>query len=167
MQPHRLGRILGISARVAADKLRERTASQISVASQRPPAGQTASPSRSPKAPSTIPSASRSTSAAAPSHPAPSLTAQADGARRLARGAGRFTSALLHPFAHATGVLTLQITGVFFALFTAFFVVHSWQIYKVAGWRDHHLPLYAAFAVLFAWFAGSSFWRARHKQKHP
>ena len=28
------------------------------------------------------------------------------------------------------------------------------------GWRDHHLPLYAAFAVLFAWFTVSSFWRA-------
>ncbi|MGA8908594.1 MAG: hypothetical protein WB524_13320, partial [Acidobacteriaceae bacterium] len=77
-----------------------------------------------------------------------------------------FSSSLLRPFAHATGLLILQITGVFFALFTFVFAVHSWQLYRTAGWRDHHLPMYLAFAVLFAWFAISSFWRANRRQKH-
>jgi hypothetical protein len=89
----------------------------------------------------------------------------AEGGRRFARGASRFSASLWRPFAHATGILGLQITGVFFALFTMIFAVHSWQLWKSAGLRDHHLPLYAAFAVLFAWFAVSSFWRASRKQK--
>jgi hypothetical protein len=88
-----------------------------------------------------------------------------EGGRRLARGAGRFGSALVRPFAHATGVLTLQITGVFFALFTVFFTLHAWQVFKAAGVHDRHVLVYAAFAVLFAWFTMTSFWRARVKQK--
>jgi hypothetical protein len=69
------------------------------------------------------------------------------------------------PFAHATGVLTLEITGVFFAMFTLFFVSHAWQVYKKASWRDGHFAVYAVLAVLFAWFAVTSFWRARRKQQ--
>lgn len=69
------------------------------------------------------------------------------------------------PLAHVTGVLWLQITGVFFALFTLFFVVHASQVYKISGWNDRHVIAYAAFAVLFAWFAVSSFWRAHRRQK--
>lgn len=71
----------------------------------------------------------------------------------------------MKPFAHATGVLTLEITGVFFALFTLFFVEHAWLAYKGPGWRDAHFAVYAALATLFAWFAMSSFWRARRKQR--
>ena len=69
------------------------------------------------------------------------------------------------PFAHASGVLWLQVTGVFFAMFTLFFVVHASQLYKVAGWHDRHVIAYGAFAVLFAWFAVTSFWRAHKRQK--
>ena len=89
----------------------------------------------------------------------------AQGGRRLARGAGRFGATLVRPFAHATGVLTLEITGVFFALFTLFFVEHAWQVYTKARWRDGHFAIYAALAALFAWFAVSSFWRAKRKQR--
>ncbi|MGD0368479.1 MAG: hypothetical protein ABSA94_13570 [Acidobacteriaceae bacterium] len=150
MQPNRLGRALGIGARVAAEKLRDGTAGaaaavQRSAATQPAPAAIT-----HPK----------------PTEPAiPSAPSIAEGSRRLARGAGRFGATLWRPFAHATGILTLQITGSFFAIFTLVFAVHSWQLYKSAGWHDHHLPLYAAFAALFAWFTVSSFWRASRKQK--
>jgi hypothetical protein len=88
-----------------------------------------------------------------------------EGSRRLARGAERFGSALVRPFAHATGVLTLQISGVFFALFTVFFSVHAWQAFKVTGAHDRRVLVYAAFALLFAWFTATSFWRARTKQR--
>jgi hypothetical protein len=150
MQPHRIGRVLGIGARVAADKLRERTA-QATTQPQRPA--------------STQPAPAVKTPPTAPRPTVPSAPSLAEGSRRMARGAGRFGASVWRPFAHATGVLTLQITGVFFALFTLFFVVHSWQLYKTAGWHDHHLPLYATIALLFAWFAVSSFWRANRKQK--
>lgn len=164
MQPNRLGRVLGIGARVAADKLREGTA-RAAAAAQRPNPPQPA-----PAATQPVPAATRPAPAAptAPKRlgpstpPAPSV---AEGSRRLARGAGRFSASLWRPFAHATGILTLQITGMFFAIFTLVFAVHSWQLYRAAGWRDHHLPLYALFAALFAWFTISSFWRANRRQK--
>jgi hypothetical protein len=83
------------------------------------------------------------------------------------RGASAFGQALLGPFTHAGSILWLEITGLFFALFTLFFVQ---SIYRVHGaWRqgaEHsHLVLYCALAVLFAWFSASSFLRARSKSK--
>ena len=148
MQPNRIGRLLGIGTRVAAGKLRDGTAGAVAAA-QRSAATQAA--------------AANPASAAA--RPAPRIPDYAEGSRRVARGAGRFGSALVRPFAHATGVLTLQITGVFFALFTAFFALHAWQAFKAAGAHDRRVLVYAAFALLFAWFTATSFWRARSKQK--
>ncbi|MGC2498592.1 MAG: hypothetical protein WA399_01170, partial [Acidobacteriaceae bacterium] len=111
------------------------------------------------------PATAATTSTPPGSRPAPHFPGYAESGRRVARGAGRFGSALVRPFAHATGVLTLQITGVFFALFTGFFTVHAWQAFKAAGMHDRRVLIYAAFAVLFAWFTATSFWRARAKQK--
>ncbi len=153
MEPNRIGRLLGIGTRVAAEKLRERTAQATA---NRPAAsGGVAAPRAAASAPQS----------GSPPVKKPSGAAFAENSRRFARGAGRFGSSLWRPFAHATGLLTLQITGVFFALFAVVFCAHSWQLYKGSGWRDHHLPMYAIFGVLFAWFAVSSFWRARRKQK--
>jgi hypothetical protein len=89
----------------------------------------------------------------------------AEGGRRFARGAGRFSASLWKPFAHATGILWLQITGLFFAFFAVGFAAYSWQLWRSTRWHDRHLSLYAAFALLFAWFAVSSFWRANRRQK--
>lgn len=155
MEPNRIGRILGIGTRVAADKLRERTSQATAGASPAAPA------------PGALPAASAPKRTASTPARAPSAAALADGGRRFARGAGRFSASLWRPFAHATGVLTLQITGVFFALFALVFGAHCWQLYKASRWSDHHLPMYGIFGVLFAWFAVSSFWRANRKQKRP
>jgi hypothetical protein len=89
----------------------------------------------------------------------------AEGSRRFARGAGRFSASLWKPFAHATGLLGLQITGLLFAFFALGFGAKCWQLYRAAGWRDRHLAMYVAFAALFVWFAVSSFWRASRKQR--
>ena len=159
MQPNRLGRILGVGTRVAAEKLRDGTAGAVA-AVQRSNAAASSQPAAAAKP------AAASAAPALQKTSLPASAALADGGRRFARGAGRFSSSLLRPFARATGLLILQITGVFFALFTFVFAVHSWQLYRTAGWRDHHLPMYLAFAVLFAWFAISSFWRANRRQKH-
>src|SRR3984885_7252249 len=149
MQPNRLGRVLGIGARIAADKLREGTA-RAAAAAQRPnppqpaPAATQPAPAATQPAPAATQPAPAATTAPKRSAPsAPPAPSVAEGTRRLARGAGRFSASLWRPFAHATGILTLQITGMFFAIFTLVFAVHSWQLYKAAGWRDHHLPLYA------------------------
>lgn len=156
MQPNRIGRILGVTTRVAGEKLREQ-ADRLAAASAQPASS----------GPSSVPAADRACAAPPPSSsPSPSvnLGAAADGARRLSRGAGRFSAALVRPFAHATGVLCNQIVGVFFALFAVFFTEHAWILHKSAGLRDRHLIVYIVLALLFAWFAVSSFWRARRRQ---
>lgn len=148
MQPNRFGRVLGVSTRIAADKIREKSAQMDAAAAQ------TAAPA------SRAPAAAAPSRVAQPKKPRPNY---AEGGRRLARGAGRFGAAMWRPFAHTTGVLSLQITGVFFTIFALYFISHSWHLYETAGWRDRHLIVYAVFALLFVWFAVSSFWRANRK----
>lgn len=144
MQPNRFGRVLGVSTRLAAEKLQK--AAQAS--SARPP------------------SAAPSAAAARPAQPSkPQVKAYVEGSRRLAQGAGRFGGALWRPFAHATAVLWLEISGVFFALFALFFIVHASQVYRTSGWHERHATAYAILALLFSWFAVSSFWRAGQKRK--
>jgi hypothetical protein len=154
MQPNRLGRILGVGTRVAADKLREGTARAVAT-TQRPGASK----------PVPVRASATATAPPPPRPSVPTTAALAEGSRRFARGTGRFGASLWRPFAHASSILWLQITGLFFSFFAVGFALHSWQIYKAAGWRDHHLPLYLFFAVTFAWFAVTSFWRAGRKQK--
>ena len=83
------------------------------------------------------------------------------------RGAKRFGEAVWGPFVHAGSVLWLEITGLFFALFSIFF---AQGVYRLrADWRSgpNHarLLIYATVAVLFLYFAISSFYRARKKQQ--
>lgn len=171
MEPNRVGRILGIGTRVVASKLRDGTAGAAAAVERSRAAGSAASSAAksSPAAGSAAGSGSAAvagqvrTTGARPA--VPSSAAVAEGSRRLARGAGRFSASLWKPFAHATGLLTLQITGLLFAFFALGFGAKSWQLYRETGWRDHHLPLYLGFAVLFLWFAVSSFWRASRKQR--
>jgi hypothetical protein len=144
MQPNRLGRVLGIGARVAADKLRERTAQAASVA---------------PRTSSSLPVAAPSPRQNAAN------AAYAEGARRLARGSRQAGAAFFRPFAHASGILWNQIVGLFFAIFALFFLSHAWQVFRSAGIHDRHLPIYGAIGLIFAWFTASSFWRARKKQQ--
>jgi len=146
MEPKKVGRTLGIGVRVASNMLRERveraaaSSPATSTAGNHPPVP--ASPSvRS------VPMSRRVTTAK--------------------RGAKAFGQALLGPFTHAGGVLWLEITGLFFALFALFFVQ---SIYRVrAAWRqgpEHsHLLLYCAMALAFGWFSVSSFARAYRKSK--
>ena len=82
------------------------------------------------------------------------------------KGAKRFGEAIWGPFVHAGGVLWLEITGLFFALFGLFF---AQGVYRLrADWRtgpNHERLLgYGAVALVFFYFAASSFYRARRKQ---
>jgi hypothetical protein len=89
------------------------------------------------------------------------------GTRNVRRGAGNFGRAVWNPFALATGVLWLEITGMFFALFALFFAQHLYEL-RLA-WRSgpEHLRflLYAAMVALFLYFSATSFLRASRKQK--
>lgn len=152
MEPNRLGRVLGISARVAAKKIGERTAQ----ASQKLPDAATAH------------AAGRSAAAqigVSRDEARATARAAADSGRRLARGAGRFTSTLMRPFAHAGGILALEVFGVFFAVFAFSFLVHAWQAARVTGWHERHAATLLGVGLVFLWFAVSSFWRAKRKQR--
>jgi hypothetical protein len=72
---------------------------------------------------------------------------------------------MLQPVTRAGGILVLQISGVFFSLFAVFFLSHTWQTWRAAGWRDRHTEMYAGMMLLFGWFAISSFWRAKRKER--
>lgn len=88
-------------------------------------------------------------------------------ARNVSRGGRSFARAVWNPFALATGVLWLEITGMFFGLFGLFFVQHLYQLRGAwrSGPQHGRLLPYAALAVLFLYFSASSFVRARRKQR--
>jgi hypothetical protein len=152
MEPNRLGRVLGISARIAAKKIGERTA-QAGQSVPSPAAAQAAGRAAAAQIGATRKEAEQAARGAA------------DSGRRLARGAGRFSSALVKPFAHAGGILALEVFGVFFAVFAFSFLAHAWQAAKVTGWHERHAEAYLGVGLLFLWFAVSSFWRAKRKQR--
>ncbi len=81
----------------------------------------------------------------------------------VGRGSRNFGRAVWNPFAHASSILWLEITGMFFALFALFFAQHLWAVRAAfrTGAEHGHFLTYAALCLVFAYFAGSSFARAR------
>jgi hypothetical protein len=149
MEPKKVGRTLGIGVRVASKMVRQRVAAAqaASAAAEIPPPGKPSAEIR------------RETRVAKPPI--------ADRAASVKRGAKAFGYAIVTPFTHAGSILWLEITGLFFALFAIFFVQSVYRLHS--AWRqgsEHsHLLLFAALAVVFAWFSVSSFTRAWRKSK--
>jgi hypothetical protein len=163
MEPEKLGRSLGIGVRVAGRMLRDR-ANQMSQPAPPPPQNP---PQRnvSTEPPRQRQKTSRTESSVSGLHQATRKAAKVSG--KAARGAKRFGEAIWGPLLHAGGLLWLEITGLFFALFALFF---GQNMYRVRGaWRggpEHaHLLLYAALTAVFIWFSVSSFLRAHRKSK--
>ena len=139
MEPKKVGRVLGAGVRVASNMARQRMAQAAAPGPQVP-----------------VAAASRKTGGD------PGVRAQA-----AKRGIKAFGQGILGPFRHAGGVLWLEMTGLFFALFALFFVEN---VYRARGsWRqgaDHiHWMLYVLLAAAFAWFSFSSFQRAYRKNR--
>ncbi len=94
-------------------------------------------------------------------------------ASRMARrsrwlaGAAAGARATLASFARVAHLLWLEITGVFFLFFALGFGGAGWREYHRHGMaRPEHLWLAVGFAVLFAWFGVSSFWRVGRKRSN-
>jgi hypothetical protein len=135
MEPTRVGRKLGIGVRVASGMLRDR-------ASQ----------------------AAHSMQQEAPAYAARS----AQTGRAVATGARIFGKSIWGPFAHASGVLWLEITGLFFFLFGLFFAQGAYRMrhaWHAAGPAHTRVLAYAIVALVFFYFAFSSFSRARRKER--
>lgn len=103
----------------------------------------------------------------APDAPHPQPQVYAARGHAVARGTRKFGEALWKPFAHASGVLWLEITGLFFGVFTLFFGMNTWKLrYEWAVGPDHQRFLvYTMVTLAFAYFTFSSFYRARRKEK--
>lgn len=90
-----------------------------------------------------------------------------DRGRRLGEGSRLFGLSIWKPFAHASRVLWLEITGLFFGVFTLFFGNNVWRLRAdwASGPSHHRFILYAAITLVFAYFTVSSFVRvARHNR---
>jgi hypothetical protein len=141
MEPTRVGRKLGIGVRLASGIVRDRAAQTAHSMQQEVPA--------------------------APEQRLFNARKGAGRGRAFANGARNFGKSIWGPFAHAGSVLWLEITGLFFALFGLFFAQgayrlrHAWQ----AGPDHSRFLIYAVVTLVFFYFAFSSFYRARQKEK--
>lgn len=93
--------------------------------------------------------------------------AYAERARVVKREGKRFGESVWGPFAHAGGVLWLEITGLFFGLFGLFFAQNAYKLRYAAQSGPNHsrFLLYVVITVVFAYFTFSSFHSARRKQR--
>jgi hypothetical protein len=165
MEPNSLGRKFGIGLRVAGNIARQRAqeaaraAERSSQNASEKVQGNTGSPPAS----------------SAPSRPVLEvLKPVADAAQRgralgqgLSRGTKSFGKSFFRPFAQASGVLWLEVTGCFFALFTAFFAQNLYQLRAswASGAQHSRFLLYVGLTVVFFYFSASSFLKARAKAR--
>lgn len=96
--------------------------------------------------------------------------AQVLGARQaLKRGSRRFGEAVWGPFVRLSGVLWLEMTGVFFGIFAVFAGGGAWKmrgaIRETAANQDAHARFLWAvvMAAVFGYFCATSFLKARRK----
>jgi hypothetical protein len=89
--------------------------------------------------------------------------------RGLKEGGRRFGEAAWGPVVKLSGVLWLELTGVFFGIFAVFAGSSAWKVrealYETAANRDAHvhLLLSAAMAAVFGYFCVSSFVKASRR----
>jgi hypothetical protein len=152
MEPNRIGRVLGVGTRVAANMLRQQAQAAASTRQTGHPGASGSQGNRSGAASTTV------------SGLAGAENLRSTG-RKVARGAKGFGRSLWNPFAHATTVLWLEVTGLFFGLFTLYFLSNSWKFHhdSVSGPDHRKFLLYTICAVVFLYFTVSSFLRARRK----
>ncbi|MGH9588008.1 MAG: hypothetical protein ACRD3F_13720 [Acidobacteriaceae bacterium] len=134
MQPTRVGRKIGVGARVASVMLRDRAVHTAQAVRQDAPVY-----------------AARAKSTAA----------------GVKRGGKRFGESIWGPFVHAGGVLWLEISGCFFAIFGLFFVQGVYRLRD--GWQSgpnhEKVIVYGCVALAFFYFSVTSFYRAHKKQQ--
>lgn len=145
----RLGRVLGRGARMAARTVYD----AVDAATTPSPAAEVQRPSVGPQQMRPAASAHRTRSAV---QTAVQAVGQVHGSARAAR------QGVLAPVKRASRAVSLEIAGSFFALFALSFSVAAWRFHGLAqgGAAQRFWPC-MGLAVLFGYFACSSFLRAR------
>jgi len=138
MEPNTLGRKLGIGVRIASKMFLDRAAQG------NPPSA-----------------------AADVAKPASSPQVYAVRRKAVAKGTRKFGEAVWKPFVHASGILWLEVTGLFFGIFALFFGINTYKLrHEWAIGPDHNrFVVYTLVTLAFAYFTFSSFYRARKKEK--
>ena len=165
MDSVRFGRVLGIGTRLAGKTLAQAVDAATSP-NPNPPPTQSAARPDPPSAPVILPPAQR-----VATHTRQAAQQARNTSQGLARGGKKFGEAVWGPVARASGVLWLEVTGVFFGLIALFGLQGVWShrdaFHSTAqNQSDHqHLLLAAALAIVFGYFCLSSFQRAARKSR--
>ncbi|MEO6910582.1 MAG: hypothetical protein ABI158_06635 [Edaphobacter sp.] len=169
MDSVRFGRALGIGARAAAKTLvtavDAATAPNPSAARPKP-AQSTASAQTPPRTVQATPSSSTRVEQAART-----VTQARQTGQGLVRGSKRFGEAVWKPFVRLSGVLWLELVGVFFGVFALFGAGWAWKLrgdlHETATNHDAHARFLVcvALAVVFGYFLISSFVRANRRSR--
>jgi hypothetical protein len=175
MDTVRFGRALGYGARAAVKTL----VTAVDAAAAQNPSAKATGAGTTPPGRSAYASAAKSQGATPPATPirkAAVATAKTVGQARqvkqgVKRGSRRFGEAVWGPFVRLSGVLWLEVSGVFFGIFALLALGYVWKLR--GAWRSgaandasHRSLLGAALMlVLFGYFCVSSFVRARRRER--
>jgi uncharacterized membrane protein len=184
VEPKSFGRKLGIGVRVASRVVKERVDAHAQQAAQAPSASPAPTAAEaSPGSPAAHTAAKveevtrqvvetvRQKSAEAAQGVTRTAREQAPAAAAKARGLGtgakRFGQALWGPFAHVSSVLWSEVTGVFFGLFAVYFAqgIFRYRADHASGVNHQKFVLDVILTIVFGYFAVSSFYIARRKEK--
>jgi hypothetical protein len=157
MDSARFGRALGIGTRLAARTLVEAADAATSPNPKAQPPG------------SQAPSKARvvGTQAGQQTRQAGNTVKQTSSG--IKRGSKRFGEAVWGPFVKLSGVLMLELTGVFFGIFAVFAITGAWKerafLHLTAANHDAHLRflMSCAMGALFGYFCISSFVKAHRR----
>lgn len=181
MDSVRFGRALGIGARAAAKTLI--TAVDAATAPNPSASGTKPAPRSTPSATSPPPNSPpqqgpaktepvvQPPSARVVQQAARTATQARQTGQGLVRGSKRFGDAVWKPFVKLSGVLWLELVGVFFGLFAFFGASWAWKLrgnlHETATNHDAHFRLLVcvALAVVFGYFLVSSFVRANRRSR--
>jgi hypothetical protein len=178
----RFGRALGYGARHAVKTL----VTAVDAATAEDPSRKRANPNaNSSQAAAAAPAdpdaaASRTTASATVQSPPPTpivsaarmtartVTQARKKQRGLRHGTRRFGEAVWRPFVRLSGVLGLEVSGVFFGIFALFALAAVVRLR--AAWRPHsagntQLLVAVAMLVVFGYFCVSNFVRARRRER--
>ena len=186
MDTVRFGRVLGQGARQAAKTLVSAVdAATAPSPAARPPVSGSPQPSSTP---SPIPPSAATRPAPpaatilppAPQRPPSAAHAgrqTATAARGLAEGTRRFGRAVWAPAVRLSGVLWLELTGVFFGLFALVAGIAAWRLHTAlfqlptgpASASDDRTRFFfaAGMVVVFGYFSLSSFLKANRRSRRP
>jgi hypothetical protein len=171
MDSVRFGRALGFGARSAAKALItavDAASSPSPSTPPQPPAKPTPQPAASPAASSRPVQAAVRTAARATVQVQKNVQQTRAG---VAQGGKRFGSSVWRPFVKLSGVLWLEMTGSFFALFALFAAQSTWthradlHQNSLNHTAHQHLLVSCGVTLAFTYFSASSFLKARRRSR--